>query len=175
MADSLIQIGKAQAHYNVSNTRILKYSLEMYHNGLTEHRIISAPDLTMLENKANLQAQKWTEKWDIISTKRKNADEREANFEEANERSGEAKRALEEIDNLLTHTLFIDDTVNWDSLKKKSKFPENCPDKPEKKSYNDYPIKPDRESSEFVPTFTFLEKLISSKKEKKIQDYENKF
>ena len=92
MSDSLIQIGQAQAHYNVSYSRILKYSVEMYHKGLNEHKIISAPDLSMLENKANLQAQKWSEKWDIISTKRKNADEREANFEEANERDEEAKK-----------------------------------------------------------------------------------
>lgn len=175
MADSLIEIGQAQAHYNVSYSRILKYSVEMYHKGLNEHKIISAPDVAMLENKANLQAQKWSEKWDIISTKRKNADEKEANFEEANERTEEAKKALEEIDNLLLHTLSVDDTVNWDSLKKRSRFPEKSPVKPEKKSYKEYPRKPNKESTEFVPKFTFLEKLISSKKEKKFLDYENKY
>lgn len=175
MADNLLQIGQAQAHYNVSYSRILKYSIEMYHKGLNEHKVISAPDISMLENKANLQAQKWTEKWDIISTKRKKTNEREANFEEANERTEEATKALKEIDNLLLHTLSVDDTVNWDSLKKRSRFSEKSPVKPEKKSYKEYPSKPDKESSEFVPTFTFWEKLISSKKEKKIQDYEHKF
>jgi restriction system protein len=175
MSDSLIEIGKAQAHYNVSYSRILKYSVEMYHKGLNEHKIISAPDVAMLENKANLQAQKWSEKWDVISTKRKNADEREANFEEANKRTEEATKALEEIDNLLFHTLSVDDTVNWDSLKKRSRFPEKSPGKPEKKSYKEYPKKPNKESAEFVPKFTFLEKLISSKKEKKFQDYERKY
>lgn len=175
MSDSLIEIGKAQAHYNVSYSKILKYSVEMYHKGLNEHKIISAPDVEMLENKANLQAQKWTEKWDIISTKRKNAEEKEANFEEANERTEEAIKALEEIDNLLLHTLSIDDTVNWDSLKKRSRFPEKSPVKPEKKNYKEYPNKPNKEATEFVPKFTFLEKLISSKKEKKFQDYENKY
>lgn len=175
MSDSLIQIGTAQAHYNVSYSRILKYSVEMYHKGLNEHKIISAPDVAMLENKANLQAQKWSEKWDIISTKRKNADEREANFDEANERTEEATKALEEIDNILLHTLSTDDTVNWDSLKKRNRFPEKIPAKPEKKGYKEYPIKPNKEAAEYVPTFTFWEKLISSKKEKKIQDYENKY
>jgi len=175
MSDSLIEIGKAQAHYNVSYSRILKYSVEMYHKGLNEHKIISAPDVEMLENKANLQAQKWTEKWDIISTKRKNAEEKEVNFEEANERTEEAIKALEEIDNLLLHTLSIDDTVNWDSLKKRSRFPEKSPVKPEKKNYKEYPNKPNKEATEFVPKFSFLEKLISSKKEKKFKDYENKY
>uniref|UniRef100_A0A7V2ZKF4 Restriction endonuclease n=1 Tax=Ignavibacterium album TaxID=591197 RepID=A0A7V2ZKF4_9BACT len=175
MSDSLIEIGKAQAHYNVSYSRILKYTVEMYHKGLNEHKIISAPDLEMLENKANIQAQKWSEKWEIISRKRKNADEREANFEEANERTKEAQKALEEIDNLLIHTLSIDDTVNWDSLKKRSRFPEKSPVKPEKQSYKEYPSKPNKESEEFVPKFTLLEKLIRSKKQKKILDYENRY
>lgn len=175
MEDSLIQVGKAQAHYNVSYSRILKYSVEMYHKGLNEHKIISAPTIEMLENKANLQAQKWSEKWEIISTKRKNAEEREANYEEAIKRTEEAKKALEEIDNILLHTLSINDAVNWDSLKKRNKFPEKCPSKPEKKSYKEYPTKPNKDSSEFIPSFTFWEKLIRSKKEKKIQEYEIKY
>ena len=172
MSDSLVQIGTAQVHYNVSYTRILKYSVEMFHQGLNEHKIISAPDIDMLNNKANLQAQKWSEKWNIISAKRKNANEREANLEEANERSEEAIRAIEEIDKLLLHTLSIDDAVNWNSLKKRNRFPEKSPIKPEKKSYQNHPNKPNKDSSKFVPKFTFWEKIISSKKEKKIQDYE---
>lgn len=175
MSESLIEIGRAQAHYNVSYSRILKYSVEMYHKGLNEHKVISAPDLEMLENKANLQAQKWSEKWDAISTKRKNADEREANLEEANKRTEEAQKALEEIDNLLLHTLSINDTVNWDSLKKKSGFPEKMPVKPEKKVYKEYPPMPNKENEEFVPKYTFLEKIIRSKKEKKYQYYEDKY
>lgn len=175
MSESLIEIGRAQAHYNVSYSRILKYSVEMYHKGLNEHKIISAPDLEMLENKANLQAQKWSEKWNAISTKRKNADEREANLEEANKRTEEAQKALEEIDNLLLHTLSINDTVNWDSLKKKSRFPEKMPFKPEKKVYKEYPPMPNKENEEFFPKYTFLEKIIRSKKEKKYQYYEDKY
>jgi restriction system protein len=147
----------------------------MYHKRLNEHKIISAPDFGMLENKAKLQAQKWSEKWDVISTKRKNITEREANLEEANERYEDAKKALEEIDNLLLHTLPIDDTINWDGLKKRNNFPEKSPTKPEKKSYKEYPNKPQKESSEFIPIFTFWEKLIGSKREKKIQNFEQKY
>lgn len=175
MSDSLLQIGKAQAHYNVSYSRILKYSVEMYHKGLNEHKIVSAPDVEMLENKANLQAQKWAEKWEIISRKRKNLDEREGNLEEANERTELAQEALKEIENLLLKTLSIDDTVEWDSLKKKSNYSEATPSQPQKKKYKEHPSKPRKEAIEFTPTFSFWEKLISSKKEKKIQDYEQKY
>lgn len=169
MSDSLIQVGQAQAYYNIAHTRVLKYSVEMYHKGLNEHKVISAPDLNMLQNKANLQVQKWTEKWDVVYSRKKNTDEKEANLEEANNRTKEAIKALEEIDNLLLHTLSIDDKVNWESLKKRNHFPEKSPIKPEKKSYREYPHKPVKESSEFIPQFTFWEKLISSKKKRKFK------
>lgn len=175
MLDSLLQIGKAQAHYNVSNSRILKYSVEMYHKGLNEHKIISAPDVEMLENKANLQVQNWAEKWEIISRKRKNLSERESNLEEANDRTEKAQEALKEIDNILIHTLSVNDAVNWDSLKKKNNFSENSPLKPIKKNHTKYPLQPQKESSEFLPAFSFWEKLIGSKKEKKIKEYEQKY
>lgn len=175
MSDSLLQVGKAQAHYNASYSRILKYSVEMYHNGLNEHKIVTAPDVEMLENKANLHAQKWAEKWEIVSRKRKNLDERESNLEEANERTDQAQEALYEIENLLLKTLSIDDTVDWDCIKKKSNYSEAPPIKPQKKTYKEYPLQPRKEAIRFTPTFSFWEKLISSKKEKKIQDYEHKY
>jgi len=49
--NDLIQIGQAQAYYNVSGTRILKYAVEIYHKGLNEHKIISAPEFYILEKK----------------------------------------------------------------------------------------------------------------------------
>ena len=68
MSKDQIQTGQAQECWNVSETRVLKYTLEMYHKGLKEHKLISAPELDILENKANLQAQKWTDKWESIES-----------------------------------------------------------------------------------------------------------
>lgn len=175
MSENLIQLGKAQAHYNVSYSRILKYSVEMYHKGLNEHKIISAPDVEMMENKARMQLQKWSEKWEITSRRRKNLNEREANLEEANERTEKAQESLGEIDDILIHTLAVNDNVNWDSLKKKSDYSEISPLRPIKNSYKKYPDQPIKESSEFLPVFSFWEKLISSKKDKKIKEYEQKY
>lgn len=171
MSDDQIQVGQAQAYRNVSGTRVLKYAVEMFHKGLNEHKLISAPELEMLQNKANLQAQKWAEKWELIESKRRISEEKEANIDEANSRTEEAIEALKQIDNLLIHTLSIDDKVNWDTLKKKDKNPETAPSKPIKKNKKEYPQKPVKGS----PTFTFLEKLIKSKKERKIKEFENKY
>ena len=168
MSQDQLEVGEAQACYNVSNTRILKYSCEMYHKGLNEHKVISAPELGMLENKVNLQAKKWAEKWGIIESRRKEIEEKEANADAANSKTKEVIDALKEIDNILIHTLSIDDTVNWDSLKKKDNYPEKIPSKPNPKTKQEYPPEPKKE----LPVFTFIEKLIKSKKERKIQDCE---
>lgn len=175
MSNNQIQIGQAQAYWNVSGTRILKYTVEMYHKGLNEHKLISAPEIDMLNNKANLQAQKWTEKWEIIESNRRVNAEKEANLEEANSRTEEAIESLKQIDSLLIHTLSIDDRVDWESLKKKEKYQEKSPAKPTKKSKKEYPPKPEKQSAEFTPVFSFFEKLFKSKREKKIQELENKY
>jgi restriction system protein len=175
MSEDQIQIGQAQAHWNVSGTRILKYSVEVYHKGLKEHKLISAPQFDILEKKVTLQAQKWTEKWDNIESKRRILEKKEANFEEANARTKEASEALKQIDDLLVYTLSINDTVDWESLKKKDEYSEESPAKPTKKDKKEYPAKPERLSAEFTPQFAFFEKLFKSKKERKIQEYENKY
>ncbi len=163
MCKDQIQTGQAQAYWSVSGTRILKYTVEMYHKGLKEHKLISAPEMDMLKTKANLQAQKWTEKWESIESKRRINAEKEANLEEANSRTKAAIKSLKQIDSLLTHTLSIDDRVDWEILKKKEKYPEKSPAKPEK------------QSTEFTPVFTFFEKLFKSKKEIKIQEFKNRY
>ncbi|MGO8716608.1 MAG: restriction endonuclease [Smithella sp.] len=182
MSNNQIQSGQAQAYWNVSGTRILKYTVEMYHKGLNEHKLISAPDIDMLNNKANLQAQKWTEKWEINEFKRIVNAQKSANREEANSKTEEAKlrteeaiESLRQIDNLLIHTLSIDDRIDWESLKKKEKYPETSPAKATKKDIKEYPSKPEKQSAEFTPIFSFFEKLFKSKREKKIQEVENKY
>jgi restriction system protein len=160
MSKDQINIGQTQAHWNVSSTRILKYTVEIYHKGLNEHKLISAPEVDMLESKVNLQVQKWNEKWELTESKRRIAETKEANLEEANSRTKEAIELLKQIDNLLIHALSIDDRIDWESLKNKEKYPEKSPDKPTKQSKKEYPPKPSKQSTEFTPVFTFLEKLF---------------
>ncbi len=175
MTDDMIQLGQAQAHWNAPGTRILKYSVEMYHKGLNEHKLISAPETDILQNKVNLQANKWNQKWENLETKRKAQEEREANQKEAENRTLEAQALLKEIDDILIHTLSVDDTVEWESLKKRDKFSTPEPEKPSKKEYVKIPEKPDKNSEEFVPKFTLFEKILKSKKDKKITEYDLKY
>lgn len=174
MSIDLIQTGKLQEQWNVSGTRLLKYMVEMYHKGLNEHKIISAQEFDILKNKINLQAQKWNEKWEIIESKRQIATKKEANLELANLRTLEAIESIKQIENLLLHTLSIDDAVDWEKLKIKENYSEKAPVKPSKKRSKEFPTYPIK-SKEFIPVFTFLEKLIKSKKLRKIQEFENKY
>ena len=139
MSNNLIKVNETQTHWNASGTRILKYFVETYHEGLKEHKLISAPEIDILENKVNLQEKKWIEKWEKLKQKRKVLEKREANIEEAQKRTEEAKKNLEKIENLLIHTLSIDDTVDWGLLKKKDSFPEKKPIKPRKETHKNYP------------------------------------
>jgi len=162
MSDDLIQVGRIQEYYNAAGTRILKYTVEMSHHGLNEHKLISAPEVSVLKNKADLQAQKWIEKWEKVEEKREIAEAKEANLEEAKKQSLKAIKELEIIDNLLIHTLSIDDKIEWESLKRKSEFPEKAPTLTGKK----YPPQPVQQ----VLQFSFIEKIIKSKKARKIQN-----
>lgn len=164
MSEDQIQTGAVQTHWSVSGTRILKYTVEMYHKGLNEHKLISAPETDALKSKANIQIKKWTER-----------SRKEANLEEAHSRTEEAAESLKQIDNLLLNVLSIDNKVNWEKLKKKEKYPEHSPVQPIKTSQIEYPPKPEKQSARFTPVFTVFEKLLKSKREKKIQQYENKY
>lgn len=179
MNNDLIQVGQAQAYHNVFGTRVLKYTVEMFHKGLNEHKLISAPELDMLQNKANLQAQKWTEKWDFIESKRKISEQKEANIEEATSKTEEAIKALKQIDNLLIHTLSIDDTVDWEALKKKGKYAEKKPAKPIKQSCKEYSPHPEKDypphPKKEAPRFNLFEKLFKSKKERKLKEVERRY
>jgi restriction system protein len=171
MTDDLLKIGKAQASWNVAGTKILKYSVEMFHKGLNDHKVISAPDIGMLQNKANLQAQKWSDIWETLEDKRKSDEQKEASIEKATTLTEEAEKAVADIDNLLIHTLDIDDTIQWESLKRTDDFSEPIPNEPKKKKQIPYPDEP----KTFELEFTFLEKLFKAKHERRIAEHECKF
>ena len=172
---SLLNVGRVEAHYNVAGTRILKYTIEMSHTGLREHKLISAPDPDILENKAELQADRWEEKWSELENKRNIAAVKIATEKRAEELCKEAEDALFQIQNLLTYTLSIDDTIDWESLKDKESFKEKKPLKPGKENHHQIPEKPEKTEERFNPKFSLFEKLLKGLKNKKIALYDQKY
>src|SRR5271157_2071229 len=127
MRDNLLEVGQAVQHYNANRTRILKYSVEMKHDGLREHKILSAPEYDILLTKVKYQASNWAEKWAKIEQKRIAEEQREATAEEAARRTNEAEAAVNEIRTILEKTLSIDDAIDWNSLKTNASFEEKKP------------------------------------------------
>lgn len=159
----------------------VRYVAEIRHLGLGTYRILKDKDSWILSNKVDAQFTKWDEQWSKIVNKNKAQADKESNQNIAEERTNDAQEKLQEVENILKHTLDIDDTVDWESLKDKKKFkvpnPKNQLDKeikqipiPQKTTHKSIPIEPDKKH--FQPQLSFVDKLIKSKGQKKIYQAE---
>lgn len=147
----------------------IKYFAEITHIGLNDHRVFSALDEDILDNKLVAHINKLEIKWEKQLLVKKQV----ASKNEAENRTQNAIQELKEVDNILFHTLGIDDTIDWETLKDRSKFSEINPKGSLKKRLSkltrpiEHPTKPT--DSEYIPELTFFDKLFSSRKEKKLK------
>ena len=108
MSSSQISIRRREevnSRYNV------KYIAEVTHRGLNDYKVFTSTDEDILENKVDNHVAKLEERWEKIVEKKNVINTKEENLREAQNRTQEAIRALEQIDNILRHTLSIDDTM----------------------------------------------------------------
>jgi restriction system protein len=101
------------------------YSLELWHDGLKKHRLIRGESESVVKRKATLQIEEWEERWAAVDAKervrsQKTAGKRQQDEskELAAERSADAQQELDGLSSLLKATLTVDDTIDWESLKK---------------------------------------------------------
>jgi len=189
-ADEYTKIGEIQSYYGRNST---KYSVEMSHKMLHEQKSLFSSDLDVLIEKIRVQADKWSEKYEVAEINRKaafikqssitekqksiteKAREKENGLEEARIRTIEAVESLEQIEKLLTDALTTNNAFDWNSLKRSDKFPEKAPQKPQNPYKVQYPQKPEKEAAEFTPNLNIFQKSIGPLKQKKIQEYEEKY
>lgn len=100
----------------------IRYIAEIKHIGLNTYRVLKDLDSYILEKKIEAQFSKWDEQWNKIELRNKANSEKENNLSLAEEKSLEAKSLQDAVANILHHTLDIDDTVDWESLKDFKKF-----------------------------------------------------
>ena len=175
MKDTQVQVGRPQAHYSAKRDRILKYSLEIYHPGLKEHKLISAPEMDMVKTKAQLQIAKWQESWSVIEDKRKIREKNAADSQEAERQTAEATQRLEELEKILKYTLDVDDTVDWESLKAIAVFSEAKPEQPGEHEHRQYDKKPDLTWPRFTAKYSLFEKVFKKLKNRKDEAIRNDF
>ena len=123
MEEDLIDIKYHSEDVGIRTYKV-KYIAQVTHKGLKEYKIFTAFDEDILENKVQSHIEKLEEKWDKIMEKYNVVKEQKDRNKEAQQRTRAAIEVLEYIDNVLIHTLKIDDTIDWEVLKDKSKFKE---------------------------------------------------
>jgi len=65
---NLVRCSEVTAVYTATG-KVTGYRIELWHTGLNEHRLLRAPDRSVLQNKVNSQFDQWEEKWARVSAK----------------------------------------------------------------------------------------------------------
>lgn len=119
--DDLVRISAVAERY--TSTGLLSgFQVEVWHDGLNEHRVLFDRESGVLENKLNAQLERWAEKYEKRMEREKRKAQRQAGREAAERESEEAQEALQACKNILRNTLVVDDRVDWNSLKSHTPF-----------------------------------------------------
>lgn len=132
-----------------------KFRIEIAHNGLNKHKVIKGDFQEVVTRKADVQLAAWDVQWQKKKERQAQARRKEANLQLAEERTAEAEAELERLRSILEATLDVDDTIDWDSLKDDSSFPEPHLGDPQ---LPDQPIAPD--PKDYDPDLRFYHHLI---------------
>ncbi len=181
--DGPVRVGSLTARYT-STGRRSGFQIEVWHDGLNEHRVLSDRDRGVLENKLNAHLLRWQEKYNKRLEKEARATRRLAGLEAAEAATEEAQAALQACRELLLHTLDVDDRVDWESLKshapisKASKGTEGIDYDPG--SGRPLAYRPAPRPTEAAPLYTpprlgLLDRLSSARKERKESEARTSF
>lgn len=110
--------GTPRGIWSARGDRILRYSMDLRHKGLNVHRELSAPELFILQAKVDALVASWDEKFTQLQIKNLFRDGRAA----AEDATIQAQERLMSLSRILTHTLQVNDVVDWDTLKDHSNY-----------------------------------------------------
>ncbi len=148
-----IQAGELRAKFSAAGDRILRYYIDFRHTALELHKELSAPELSILQNKVDTLMAQWDNKY-LAFMKRQDVS---AGKELAEEMVVEAETRRDNLRLTLHHTLSIDDAVDWNVLKDHSKFDrQRYPEQPKKERLNSKTPIPEKVS--------FLQALFGQRK-----------
>ena len=84
------------------------WEIELMNDGLNKYRLIRGNDKYVVEQKAEAQWAVWNKTWQ----RKLEIDRKQSKVESAIEQTKEVTKAIMEIENILRHTLNIDDTID---------------------------------------------------------------
>jgi len=152
---------------------------KIFHEGLKVFRVIRAPDKATLELKVRLQAEAWEQRWCKLQA----AETRRQKWEKAARVSYLKKdlalqhtREIEQqggkLATILSDGLELDHVLDWKTLKRKFEESEPAPSRPQLLTYPPAPLKND---SKFSPSLSILDRMIPSRRRRKLDDAESKY
>ncbi|HUI29008.1 MAG TPA: restriction endonuclease [Candidatus Acidoferrales bacterium] len=142
------------------------WEVELKHDGLNKYRLIKGTDKYVVEQKAAAQKAVWDEMWRKKVEREGRVLNKRSMIEEAQSRAKEAFDAIDELEKILQHTLAVDDTIKWEALKDTSPFSKPKPQAPKPEEILQGPIET---TPLYQPALSFLDKIFSSRREKKIK------
>ncbi len=155
------------------------WEIEVTHPGLNKYRHIRGTDKYVVEQKAYAQKAIWDEIWQKKQNTERKREEKERQIQDkeqkkliAEQRTQEAQLVLEKLQKILLFGLTVNDKVAWEELKDKSQFNEPEPIKP---LLIELPQEPKKSDKEFTQKITLIDKLIPSRKMRKICDSLDRF
>lgn len=115
--DDLVEHDGVDNKYS-STGRHSGYQIDLYHTGLDEHKHLSALEHGALLGKIHNQKIAWNKKWE----KELHRQKQQSKEEIAKNRTEKVLAKLEKIENILEHTLTINDAIDWETLKHRDEF-----------------------------------------------------
>ncbi|WP_196108288.1 restriction endonuclease [Brucella intermedia] len=113
-----VRVGKLQAKYSADGSRVLRYYIDFWHDGLSVHKDLSAPELYLLQGKVDALIASWDKKYDIQLAKSQVLVGKDA----AEAATIDAQNRLDQLGSILNHTLQVDDRIEWETLKNKGTY-----------------------------------------------------
>jgi len=158
------------------------WEIEVRHEGLNKYRHIRGSDRNIVEQKADVQRLAWDEMWEKKRERETAIRSKEEKKELAITKTNEAQEAINQLETILLHTLKVNDTIDWNSLLYKKKYPEKWPvkkeypkQKPVKPKLAHVPSEPNRSDAKYHPKIGFFDKLFAKSRKRKEDEAEKKF
>lgn len=180
---SIAEIGEVTCTY--TSKGIAKYSITVGHPGLMRFQDIKSDDPYVLLQKAQAKADQWDDAWrrqQQAANQRTERNNRAAEIEQkvtsAMAQTDRAQAELDSLGNILAHTLVIDDTIDWESLKCNANYPKPKPSKPTLPAPPEKPefrAKPKSTDPQYMPGRGVLDILFASRRRKKIDVLAKRF
>lgn len=149
------------------------YTVTVSHPGLGRSKVLKAPTRSELQQKADTQSRVWNDLYKKqldANARRQVKANKAAHLEdaqnEAEERTAEAQKALENIRGTLAAGLRTRLTFTWDAKANHLPFPVAQP----QVTYHPFPPQPDPANPDYVPHFGLLDKVIGPLHEKKVSE-----